>query len=683
MHQVGRANGALPEVVLNDVDGWEPAVLDGYDALVISPGPGDPQVPADIGVCEGAILAAAERGIPVLGVCLGHQAIAHVLGGRVVRAPEPRHGRTSPVTHDGTGPFRGLPASVEVVRYHSLMTVDLPPVLEATAWADDGVVMGLRHRSLPVWGLQFHPESIGTQSGDRMIENFLDDARTVRGDRIRSGALRVGAGSLPGPVTDPAPRGPAGGRRPVSASGLRHRTLPLRHDAERVFTALFADEEHAVWLDGNRPGDPRARFTVMGGASGDAARTAIADVQAGTVAVRHGGRTETVRSGFFDWLDAELAASAIESPDLPFGFALGWTGWLGYELRAECGSPHTRRSGLPDAAMLLLDRALIIDHEESTVHLLAVEGADEGWIDAHAALLDRLDGVPADPATPFAAPDLVLGSRHDRAAYLGLIAEAQEQIAAGETYEVCLTNMLHADAAPGDIDPLAAYRALRAENPAPFGAFVRIGGVSVLSTSPERFLRIDADGAVESSPIKGTRPRGAAPEEDARIRDELATAEKDRAENLMIVDLVRHDLGRTAVPGSVRADELFRVETYARAHQLVSTVRSQLATSAVACVRAAFPPGSMTGAPKRRTMTIIDRLEGGARGVYSGAIGTFSLDGAVDLSVVIRTLVLHDGGLDYGVGGAIVALSDADDEYAETVVKAAPLLRLLGARFPE
>jgi para-aminobenzoate synthetase len=188
---------------------------------------------------------------------------------------------------------------------------------------------------------------------------------------------------------------------------------------------------------------------------------------------------------------------------------------------------------------------------------------------------------------------------------------------------------------------------------------------------------------VESSPIKGTRPRGDPPEADERIRAELAGSEKDRAENLMIVDLVRHDLGRTAELGSVQVDGLFRVESYATVHQLVSTVRSRLADTPVACVRAAFPPGSMTGAPKLRTMGILDGLEGGPRGLYSGALGYFSFDGSVDLSVVIRSLVACNGALDYGVGGAIVSLSDPEEEYAETVVKSRPLLRLTGARFPE
>lgn len=261
-----------------------------------------------------------------------------------------------------------------------------------------------------------------------------------------------------------------------------------------------------------------------------------------------------------------------------------------------------------------------------------------------------------------------------------------EKIIDGETYEVCLTNMLEAEMeVDTEPDTLGMYLALRADNPTPFGAYLKSREATVLSTSPERFVRITADGRIESKPIKGTRARGATESEDAAIRDELLHSEKDRSENLMIVDLVRHDLGATARLGSVSVDELFGIESYATVHQMVSTVSAVLdrEKSPVACVRAAFPPGSMTGAPKLRTMSIIDELETGPRGVYSGGIGYFSLNGAVDLSVVIRTLVVAGGTVRYGVGGAIVALSDPDDEYVETVAKAAPLLRLFGdAAFP-
>lgn len=667
VHQIAATAGQAPVVVHNDWAEWDPSVLDAFDAVVLSPGPGDPRVPADFGICADAIRVAAERRIPLLGVCLGHQGLGHAFGAVVRRAPEPRHGRPSPVAHDGSGPFRGLPSPVDVVRYHSLMIEDVPEELVVTARAaDDGVIMGIRHRELPLWGVQFHPESIGTHDGTRMMADFVALVRETLASRSASGQ----------PSRQGAPEGRSPGALRAAARPVLRGELPLRLDTAVLFAELFGDAAQAVWLDGGRDGDDRARYSILGG--GDALPTAVADVHAGTVTVRDGGTERVLRTGLFDWLDAELAGTRTEIADLPF--ALGWVGALGYEMRAECGSPHERRAATPDAALVRLDRALVVDHQEGRIHLVALEDAE--WIEHTAARIAALgtgSAALADPDPVVVPAALALTARHSRAEYLRLIAVAQEEIAAGETYEACLTNLLHSDAA---IDPLEAYRTLRRQNPAPFGAFLRIAGVSVLSTSPERFLQITADGVVESRPIKGTRPRGATAAEDERIRAELAGSEKDRAENLMIVDLVRHDLGRTAELGSVHVDGLFQVESYATVHQLVSTVRSRLADTPVACVRAAFPPGSMTGAPKLRTMDILDRLEGGPRGLYSGALGYFSFDGAVDLSVVIRTLIAHDGGLDYGVGGAIVSLSDPEEEYAETVVKARPLLRLTGAAFP-
>ncbi|MDR6867582.1 para-aminobenzoate synthetase [Microbacterium resistens] len=717
-HQLAQVTGTPPTVVRNDAVEVL-ARLDDYDGIVISPGPGDPRVPADFGICAEVIRSSA---VPLLGVCLGHQGLAAAYGAEVVRAPEPRHGRTSAILHDGEGLFRGIPSPVEMVRYHSLMVDDVPDALAVTAVAaDDGVVMALRHRERPQWGVQFHPESIASPHGTRILENFvaLIEERRDTGARGAPIVERAPADvSVRASARADAPAGvdsPARVDRSGGSGRVLRRELPLRTDAATLFDALWSGHDHAVWLDGNRPGDARSRFSIMGGANDAEARIATADVVAHTVTLHEWGSERTLRTGFFDWLEDELDAhriAPIDGPvDSPLPGALGWVGWLGYELRAECGSSGARRSETPDAALLFLDRALVVDHEEARIHLLALVPEEAGapasgdrdaedWLERTVKAITAIDTSALDSAaldslmtdSPMtgvgaalrpAASAPSLRARHSRPEYLALIRECQERIAAGETYEVCLTNTI--DVGIDDaFDPLAAYLLLRAQNPAPFGAFLRLGGVSVLSTSPERFLRISAEGDVESSPIKGTRPRGRDGTEDAAIRAELAAAEKDRSENLMIVDLVRHDLGRTAEIGSVHVDGLFRVESYATVHQLVSTVRSRLRADAtpVACVRAAFPPGSMTGAPKLRTMTIIDELEGAPRGVYSGAIGRFALDGSVDLSVVIRTLVVSPRGAAYGVGGAIVALSDPEDEYRETVVKAAPLLRLLGAEFP-
>jgi para-aminobenzoate synthetase len=688
-HLLAQVTGTEPVVVRNDEPGWHLGLLAGFDQVVLSPGPGTPGRPGDFGICREII---DHGGLPLLGVCLGHQGIALAHGATVDRAPEPRHGRLSPVLHGQRGLFAGLPSPFEAVRYHSLTVTDLPPELEVTAWTPDGLVMGLRHREKPMWGMQFHPESIGTEYGRELLANFTRLSRAWHEEQppapSPAAARPAPAGTAVAADTTVAADtadtvGDDSDRRARRLRVLAER-LPTRWDDEVVYDRLFRGGDHAFWLDSSSR-DSQGRFSVMGDASGPLARVATAEVASGTLTVRTAEGEQTVAGAFLRWLEEDLAALRTDVPDLPFDFALGWTGYLGYELKAECGGEYVHRSEEPDAVMVFADRALVLDHEEGTTYLLALaedgdERAARTWFHEVRTLLGTIAGLPAGPA-PAPQPVDGIRLRHDRDAYLRLIAACQEEIAAGESYEICLTNMAEAH---GDIDPWQGYRLLRRTSPAPFGALLQFGEVSVLSTSPERFLRITRDRVAESKPIKGTRPRGATPQEDAALAADLRGNEKDRAENLMIVDLVRNDLGRCAETGSVEVPELFGVETYATVHQLVSTVTARLrpGSSAVGCVAAAFPGGSMTGAPKVRTMQIIDRLEAGARGIYSGAIGYLSLSGAADLSMVIRTAVVTPGRVRYGVGGAIVALSDAAAEFEETAVKAAPLLALTGAAFP-
>ncbi|RZS40935.1 para-aminobenzoate synthetase [Herbihabitans rhizosphaerae] len=654
-HALAEVTGDEPTVIANDEAGWDVGRLADFDCVVVSPGPGTPHHDGDLGVTREIVRAG---GLPILGVCLGHQALALEFGATVERAPEPWHGRVSRIVHDGVDLFEGLPSPFEAVRYHSLAVTDLPDELEAIAWTADGMVMGVRHRTKPLWGVQFHPESVRTEHGHALLANFT--------------RLAVHNGQKTAPTPPVSPKWTVKRRLRVLAE-----TVPTRVPDDIVFDHLFRNGRYAFWLDGNESGR-----SVMGDASGPLARVVTADAWDDTVTITEQDSTITVHSGLFDWLDADIRGIDTHVPDLPGGFALGWVGYLGYELKSQCGARRAHRSELPDATLVFADRAVVIDHHTGLTHLLALaegDDADAGaWLASTAEVLRRLRNEL--PAVPEVASRPVR-TRHDRGRYLELIKSCLGEIVDGETYEVCLTNMITAD---GPVDPWACYQRLRRAHPAPFGAYLSFGDTAVLSTSPERFIKVTEDGQLESKPIKGTRPRGATPEEDARIRHQLAHDEKDQAENLMIVDLVRHDLGRVARVGSVRVDKLFDVETYPSVHQMVSTVRATLRpeASAVDCVRAAFPPGSMTGAPKLRTMKIIDELEAGPRGVYSGAIGYFSLTGAADLSVVIRTLVTDGRRAGYGVGGAIVALSDPAAEYEETAVKAAPLLELFDTPFP-
>jgi para-aminobenzoate synthetase len=268
-----------------------------------------------------------------------------------------------------------------------------------------------------------------------------------------------------------------------------------------------------------------------------------------------------------------------------------------------------------------------------------------------------------------------------REQYLADIARCQSALGAGESYEVCLTDQIHTDATP---DPWELYRGLRRSNPAPFAAYLKLGGeLAIVSSSPERFLSVDRDRRVMARPIKGTAPRSADPAQDEATRRELQEDEKTFAEHLMIVDLLRNDLGQVCEVDTVRVPELMVIERYTTVHQMISNIVGVLERerSPIDCVRACFPGGSMTGAPKLRTMEIIDDIEREARGVYSGAIGYFGVDGVVDLSIVIRTIVMRVGEgpktTTIGAGGAIVMQSDPHEEFEELLLKARAPMRAI------
>ncbi|HZI81191.1 MAG TPA: aminodeoxychorismate synthase component I [Vicinamibacterales bacterium] len=271
-----------------------------------------------------------------------------------------------------------------------------------------------------------------------------------------------------------------------------------------------------------------------------------------------------------------------------------------------------------------------------------------------------------------------LRSSFTRPDYLDAVARVRGYIYAGDIFQANLSQRFEG---PLPQDPWAFYRTLRRVNPAPFGAFFDVPGAPVLSTSPERFLRVSATGHVETRPIKGTRARGVGPEHDAALGQALTESAKDRAENLMIVDLMRNDLSRVCAPGSVRASELFALERYATVHHLVSTVVGDLAPGfdSFDLLRAAFPGGSITGAPKLRAMEIIAELEPSRRGVYCGSLGYWSTTGEMDTSIAIRTAVIRDGRIYFSAGGGIVADSDPEQEYQETLDKVRAIADALAA----
>jgi len=381
-----------------------------------------------------------------------------------------------------------------------------------------------------------------------------------------------------------------------------------------------------------------------------------------------------VRQSVFDFLKTTLAEKRVLAPELPLPFRGGFLGYFGYELKGECDGRYEHGSTLPDAYLLHVHRFLAFDHQTASCFAVTVgdAGDEERWLDETAAAVRAVQSYEVKRTTT-QSKEVRFALDQTRNAYVQCISRALEKIRAGESYQVCLTNRIRA---PFDGDPLALYRLVRSRNPAPFSAFLRTDEFSILDTSPERFLSIDQAGVVETRPIKGTIRRSRDPIDDLRLADELSRSDKNRAEHLMIVDVLRNDLGRVARFGSVRVVQLMAIESHATVHHIVSCVRAELSGSydAIDCLRAAFPGGSITGAPKPRTMEIIDKLETSPRGVYSGALGYLSLDGAIDLSIVIRTAVIANGAISIGVGGGVVATSDPQSEFDEAMLKGAALM---------
>jgi para-aminobenzoate synthetase len=666
-HLLGEVNDSEPVVVRNDELPWEELAALGADNVVVSPGPGRPEHARDVGVSLDALYRAE---VPVLGVCLGHQALAHLAGGTVEHAREVMHGRLSPIHHDESALFAGIPQGFLAVRYHSLVVGAVPADLRVSAWTPDGVIMGLEHRARPLFGVQFHPESVSTRHGRRILENFRDLTRARRVPAARRPARRQ------------RPARPAERAAPVGAR-VHHCRLETWCEPEAVFGALYADRDHAIWLDSATAGPGMVRCSFIGAPDGPLGEVVRYDVETRTLAVERASGREMRTVSVLDYCRDRLARLRTDAPELPFDFTCGFAGYLGYELKAECGGRPVHASPLPDAALVLCDRLIAFDHAERHVYLLALADASgteaaDAWLATTAERLREIAREPPPRPLPPAPPGTLRFELHDPPeAYLANIAACRREIVEGETYEVCLTTELRSG---GSLDPLPTYRALRARNPAPFAALLRLGELSVLSSSPERFLRVDRHRVVESRPMKGTAARVAEPFEDACRAAELRRDKKTRAENLMIADLVRNDLGRVSALGTVEVPGLMVVEPYATVHQMVTVVRGRLreGSDAIDCVRAAFPAGSMTGAPKLRTLEIIDRIEGRPRGVYSGALGFLAVNGTADLSVVIRTLVASPEGHTIGAGGAIVAASDPEAELEEMLLKARPLLETVG-----
>jgi para-aminobenzoate synthetase component 1 len=433
--------------------------------------------------------------------------------------------------------------------------------------------------------------------------------------------------------------------------------LPYQPDSSDLFAHLQA-EPWSVWLDSNALG----RYDI------------ISAWPAVTLVTRD--RLTTIDTGFESFTSEEDPFHLVQKylPGTPplssLPFCGGAIGYFGYDLARRLEMLPTLSqpvSALPDMAIGIYDWAIVTDHRERTTQLVSANlfARTQRQLTRIRRLLEQSPAVKVDDSFQLTGP---WQSNMSQADYLQKFNQVRQHITQGDCYQVNLAQCWQAGYTG---NPWSAYQALRRQHPAAMACFMRLPQGAVLSVSPERFLQVAVDHQVTTMPIKGTRPRAACPVRDRQLREELLGSAKDRAENLMIVDLLRNDLGRRCIPGSIQVSQLFAVESLASVHHLVSTITAQLPADehSVMLLRDCFPGGSITGAPKVRAMQLIDSLEPYRRNIYCGSIGYIAYAGNMDCNIAIRTIACDGQQVYCAAGGGLVADSVADAEYQETLDK--------------
>ncbi|MEL6653093.1 MAG: chorismate-binding protein, partial [Bacteroidota bacterium] len=553
-HKLWELSGIQPILIKNDALSLEAIQQLDFQNIVLSPGPGTPSASADIGIAPEVLTAYPD--MPILGVCLGHQLLGDFFGATVSHAPRPMHGKYSNIALDDSPLFANMPRQIEVVRYHSLIVEEkgLPEDLKVIARnTADGLIMGLQHRERPWFGVQFHPESIGTEFGERIFANFLQSSQQWS----KKGVLKT----------------------TVSERRFRKTAFP-QHEPESVFAHLFAEAEHAIWLDSSLPGY-NAHFSFMG---------------EGRSVLRSSDPQQLAQL-----LQQNIQTDGFDDEDKSLPFKGGWMGYWDYDQEASM--------------FMWVDRFLAWDHDRGEMWVCTASPNASTHATFVAEIREKLQNCPLLPALKMQAnagkqidpSEIAFAQKRSRDEYIQDIEAIQDLIRDGESYEVCLTNEFFAEL---ELEPFALYRVLRLTNPAPFAAFVKTGDQYVLSSSPESFVDLRSNAQIRTEPIKGTRPIGQNEKASAQIAAELRASDKDHAELLMIIDLLRNDLSMICEVGSVQVPELVRITRYATLMQASSIIEGKLLPEIgpVEAIQTIFPGGSITGAPKKRTMEIIERF---------------------------------------------------------------------------
>ncbi|OAX34249.1 para-aminobenzoate synthase [Rhizopogon vinicolor AM-OR11-026] len=713
-----------------------------FSGVIVGPGPGSPDVPEDVGLVKGLWKMNDTHVLPVFGVCLGHQSLAVEHGATLRRLSVVKHGQVSAVEHTGIDIFKGV-GPVDAVRYHSLH-VELGGAknIEELAWSHDEengrVVMAIRHCTRPFWAVQYHPESVLTRGGGTdVVLNFwrlacawnFSHGRVTRPWDQRADGLF----GTPWPYIRPSSSIPRT-NAPLSPSTIKLNIQGL--SAPDICEVLGVDDDSSPFVMLESAAQP-GRFTIIGCLTLASLRVTYS-IGDNFIRLANGESCDEVDLGSHDvwsWLTSFMNKKEVigGSPEIPFWGGL--IGYLSYELGVEYLKVSARRmhreARHPDVNLVFVERSIILDSTSGNIHLQSIMEDDDEWLTEMAAQLhsavrnhSTYSSLNTSPPTK-ARPNTSTVILPDGDLYRSRIRMAKEYLAAGESYELCLTANTHITLN----DPLAPkassthspswqrYKHLREINPAPHAGYLRLHPTTLMSSSPERFLSFSRPpGATyQLRPIKGTIRKG--PNVTRAVAEEaLIGSRKEIAENLMIVDLIRHDL-HGAVGEDVEVKQFCTVEEYRTVWQLVSVIEGKLPGGADQALsrqangafgwevlKRSLPPGSMTGAPKKRSVGILQQLEDEERNVYSGVFGYWCAGGGGDWSVTIRSCFKYDDRYEddanksydpdfypgihepehwvIGAGGAITDLSDPDAEWDEMLTKLQSVLRVFGADGP-
>ncbi|KAF2721759.1 ADC synthase [Polychaeton citri CBS 116435] len=660
----------------------------GYDGIILSPGPGTVENPDDLGPYAPALLEHTSD-IPILGVCLGFQAICNAFGGSVQRLSEPHHGIVADLV-DGHGRLLGRKAT----RYHSLeahLDDAATKQLEVLAYAHnmDGSrsVMEIRHRARPIWGVQYHPESVCSLRCAEVVRPFLDAAYQCSSQR-----RQTKAGMLSPPYTPPmvASGGPDQDVR-LATQNVTWEKLALEIDLLEVVRQKIEVEDEFVFLESGAKG--RWSILVAAATSWQLAYNVDRQTCTRTGELNDGSKPQYKQiplDSVWDLLNSSLNHTQYSGGPDGVPFWGGFVGYFSYELGlSQLGlNPYPVQSQVdekyshanPDIHLLFANESILYDKETRSVYLMSLRN-DQSWLQATRGMLIEVAQAQKKPVrTIIKAPRIDSASEQW---YLDKVRQSQEHIKAGNSYELCMTapSRCKLDCCDASSMPAAdLFHTLRSQNPTEFMSLLRLGNIDFVSASPEEFMSFDARTKIATiSPIKGTVPKVASDGQRITLQEAETELEsmKIRAENRMIVDLTRNDLSK--VSSNVTCRKLFQVDELETLYQLVSTVAADVdpGHNAIDVLRSSFPPGSMTGAPKRRSCEILQQLEEGPRGLYSGLVGFIDVRGNCRTSVSIRNAVKYpnEDCWRIGAGGAITSMSDPHEEWLERTLKAQSVLK--------